>query len=349
MARPAHIARFLLAFLPAALLPATPAGAHIVGAFGDFLAGIQDENTLQRLQQQIEETTREIAVLTPQVEALGKEYEGREKASVAKLLFYKSIWLDTYADMILSSEELIDVLAGQRLIEHKVDQDVASINTLYLKFMQLQVTRDALVGHRQVLSMIRSNLQAREELLDRYGGMKPDRLAKIAAVIWQNSAAAYVDEYLIADAKVVNRDPGVFFTRRTGQSAFLLSQDALNGIKDEKLDELPADGTTGQQISGKLEYNIRADHVYVHFVNRDAKQEHVDLILIGTVERDAERKIALQFEAGYMNGIVLPAEYMAQLGGFKLDYAKLNPGSTGFDAEQVGGAIVVQPVEGAGE
>jgi hypothetical protein len=73
------------------------------------------------------------------------------------------------------------------------------------------------------------------------------------------------------------------------------------------------------------------------------------VILIGTVSKSNENKASLQFEAGFLNGILLSGDLLEKLPGFQIDYSKLNPKSKGFYVEHMNGAIVVQPAENAVE
>jgi hypothetical protein len=306
------------------VLFASTAYAHVAGSFGDFLVGVKDESTTEKLRNEINETKEEIERLTPRVEQMEAEYIEKADVAVTKLQFYNTIGLDTYMNFILQSDDVVDILANQRIIEKKIEGDLWELNQLYLAYMPLKLAKDSLEGHVKVLNMIQDNLQAREEFFAKNKDLTPEEMASLTVINWAANAGS-LDEVLQKDSDLLNGNIKEFVTRKTASSPYRLDEELFNQRSD-------------------LTYYFRSDHVYVNFRNKDA-----DVILIGTVSKNNENTGSLQFEAGFLNGILLSSELLEQLPGFKIDYSKLNPKSKGFFVEHMNGAIVIQPAEQAVE
>lgn len=308
----------LLLFVPVA------AYAHVVGAFKDFLVGIADDQATQRLVEELEDTRLAIENLTPHVERLNAEFTVKQDEQLPMLQFYQSIGPDVLLNFIFDAETIVDVLANLRFVEMKLDEDLAALNRLYREYMQVKSTRDALASYEQLLTMIESNLKAREQFLETYGHLSEDEMAQAAERLWAKEAGI-LDEILLEDMEKIDRRIRQVTVRRSPSSPFRIEQDLLNQYTE-------------------LDYYIQSDHVYVHHHKQD-----VDIILIGIVTRDDPQTASLKFEAGFMNGVRISDLYMNQMLGFVIDYTKLQTGSSDFYVEQTNGAIVIMPAELAGE
>lgn len=307
------------------VLLASTAYAHVAGSFGDFLVGIKDESTTEKLKNEIEETKEEIERLTPRVEKMKAEYDKKADVAVTKLQFYNTIGLDTYVNFILQTDDIVDILANQRMIEKKIKEDLWELNQLYLTYMPLKLANDSLEGHINILQMIEDNLKARIEFFESNGNLSADWLAIMVVNMWDGQVGPFLDEDLLADSKLLNQYAEKFLTQKTPDSPYRLEEELFNQ-------------------SSKLSYYFRSDHVYVHY-----KKEEADVILIGIVSQDDENTASLKFEAGFMNGIMISDELLSQLSGFKIDYHRLTSKSKGFYVEHINGAIVIQPAENAVE
>ncbi|MDI3327267.1 MAG: hypothetical protein QJR06_01820 [Alicyclobacillaceae bacterium] len=294
--------------------------AHVAGAFGDFLAGVTDERTTEKLKIQLAETREEIARLTPEVDRLEANYRPKAADALLKLQFYNTIGLDTYVDFVLQSGDIIDVMANVAFIEKKLESDLRALNQLYLEYMQVKTVRDSLNGHVEVLEMIRRNLVAREQFLAKNRNLSPQEIAGQVANLWDKNVGN-VDELLKKDTKMLNRNIMSFVTQKTAESPYRLEESLLNQ-------------------KSQLSYHIRSDHVYVNYNKGDA-----DLILIGIVSKKDDRTAAIEFEAGFLNGIAISPELLSKIHGLTIDYNKINPDSKGFYVEQTNGAILIQPAE----
>lgn len=315
--------RIWLLLLLLLLIP-TAVYAHVVGAFKDFLVDIRDEEATERLRAELEDTRIQIENLTPHVERLNAAFTVKQDEQIPLLQFYQSIGTDVMMNFILEADSIVDVLGNLRLIELKLDQDLTALNRLYLEYRTVKAARDALTSYEQLLRMIEANLRSREEFLAEFGHLTDEEIADAAESLWAKEANV-LDEILLADKDRVQRRIRQITVQDRPRAPYRIEQDLLNRYLE-------------------LDYYIQSDHVYVHYA-----KNAVDIILIGMVTRDDERTASLKFEAGFMNGIRIADLYMDQMPGFVLDYSKLNPHSKDFYVDQTNGAIVLMPVEYAGE
>lgn len=282
-------------------LLATGAYAHVTGVFKDFLVGVGDDNSTQKLQTSLEETKKEIEELSPQVKSMKKTYQLNQEEAVSKLLFYNTIGIDAYFTLLTNANDAVDVLANQRLFEKKLDDDLESLNSFYLSYMQLKSAKESLQGHVELLHMIEKNLKAREMFI-KENSISPDDkqkndvfLTNIAEVIWENDAAK-IDEVLLDDARTLAKNPDQFMTR--DQYAYKLDEKKVNkGMK--------------------ATYFFRSDHIYVHYHKGEA-----DIILIGLYDENSQGYPQLHFEAGFMNGIMLPSNLLDPIESFQINIEK---------------------------
>jgi len=310
----------------AAILLLVPSAvyAHVTGAFKDFLVSITDEEASARLVEELEATRTQIENLTPHVDRLNAAFTVKQDEQIPMLQFYQSIGPDVLVNFVLEAETIVDVFANLHLVELKVDADLDALNRLYREYMSVKMARDALASHEKLLTMIDSNLKAREEFLESYGDLSEEELVQAAETLWSDEAGV-LDEILRDDMEKIDRRIRQVTVRETSRSPLRVEEALLNPYTE-------------------LDYYIQSDHVYVHY----AKDE-VDIILIGIVSRDDPRTASLKFEAGFMNGIRIADMYMNQMLGFVIDYGRLLPESKDFYLEQTNGAIVLMPVEYAGE
>jgi len=275
--------------------------AHVTGVFKDFLVGVGDDNSTQKLKTSLEETKKEIEELSPQVKNMKKTYESNQQDAVSKLLFYNTIGMDAYFTLLTHSNDAVDVLANQRLFEKKLEDDLQSLNSLYLSYMQLKTAKESLEGHVELLHMIEKNLKARETFLKENSVPQYNKqqnaifLTNIAQVMWENDAAK-IDEVLFDDAKKLAKNPDKYVTR-DGYS-YKLEEKKVN--KDMK-----------------ATYFFRSDHIYVHYHKGEA-----DIILIGLYDQNSQGYPQLHFEAGFMNGIMLPSNLLDPIESFQINFGK---------------------------
>lgn len=315
--------RVLVIALLLLLIP-TVAYAHVVGAFKDFLAEIDDESATQRLVDELENTRQQIESLSPRVARLQEEFAVKQDEHLPLLTFYHTIGPDVYMNFIVEADSIVDALANVRLMEVKLAEDLTNLNRLYLDYMQMKTARDGLVNYERLLDMIDMNLTSREQFLADYGHLSEEAMAQAAEDKWAKDANV-LDEILRDDRQKIDRRIRQLIVRTRLDAPFRIEEELVNRYTE-------------------LDYYIQSDHVYVHYA-----KDQVDIILIGIVTRDDEQTASLKFEAGFMNGIRISDLYMRQMIGFQIDYRKLAPDSRDFYVEQTNGAIVVMPVEISGE
>lgn len=296
--------------------------AHITGAFGDFLLGIMSESTTERLHNELKQTREEIEKLTPEFEQLKQEYKKNEAVAVSKLHFYNTSGMDVWMDFLLQSDGIVDLLSNQRIIENNLEAYLAELNELYLNYLQVKVTKETLEGHEELLKVIDDNLKARYRFFSDHSELAPEQMEQKILQLWRRDGADFIDEDLLDDAWMINKNIHDFVTRKTPDSPYRLEQELLNR-------------------KSKLKYYFRSDHIYVHYRKADT-----DVILVGRLSSEDN---SLVIEAGFLNGFILPNEIVMQMQGFRIQYSLLNPSSIGFYVEQANNAIIIQPAEQAGE
>jgi hypothetical protein len=306
------------------LLTSATAYAHVAGAFKTFLWGA-NQDTFEQLKQELNQSKEQMAQLSTKVDQQKKDYDQKADKAVSLIQFYRSIGLDAYFKYITGSGDFVDVLANRRMLAAKMEEDLKGIDDLYLAYMSLKTAENSLQGYEQLLHIIEGNLDARNRLMGSNPGLSPADLGKIAFSKWNANLADLVAS-LKADSDLLNRHLNDLVTRKSAQSPYRIEESLFNK-------------------QAKLTYFFRSDHVYVHYLKEDT-----DVLLIGEVNKIGPKIASLQFEAGYLNGIEIQDQYLSfQLPGLKIDCGQLEPDSKAFYAEQVDGAIVLQPAEDAVE
>lgn len=302
----------------AALWSLAPVQAHVAGTFGDFLLGIR-EGSEEELRIEMQKTAEEIARLAPQTEELQRQYSARHPEAVERLLFYHSIGLDTYMEFLLGADDLIDLLANQRIVEKQLKGYLDELNGLYLQFKQLESMRDALEGHRKLLEIIGKNLQGREEFLRQHAHLqnRPGLLARAVQYQW-----AY----------------------RTGLLGTLLERDHFH-VRERMEDFVTADAEgfrlEEEQFNKQalVTYYFRPDHVYVHYETEEAQ-----VILVGMFVKKDDHTAKLQLEAGFVDGMSVGQNILNELITVEIDYSALNPDSDGFSIEHANGSVLFREI-----
>ncbi|MCC2687063.1 MAG: hypothetical protein K0R75_3962 [Paenibacillaceae bacterium] len=306
------------------LLTTATAYAHIAGVFKDFLWGA-NQDTFEQLKQQIDQSKQDMAQISIKVDQQKQEYDQKADKAVSLIQFYRSIGLDAYFKFISGSGDIVDVLANRQLLALKMQEDLKGIEDLYLAYMSLKTAETSLQDYKDLLRIIEGNLEARNRLTESNPGLTSEQLGNIAFTQW-NAHAADLVASIRADSELLNGHLKEVVTRQSPQSPYRIDEGLFNK-------------------RAKLTYFFRSDHIYVHYQKEDA-----DVVLLGEVSKIGPKIASLQFEAGYMNGIEIQDQYLAfQLPGMKIDYGLLEPDSDSFYADQVDGALVLQPAENAVE
>ena len=305
-----------------ALFVTTGAYAHLTGAFADFLVTVHDESTTQKLKQEVAKTQKEIAALVPRIEQMEAEYERRQQVVIEKLLFYSEMGLDSWVSLLMQEEEPVDILGSRWLMERNLDAYMNELNELYLAYKQLLATKETLEGHEKLLAVIEENLQARQAFLADNPDLPLDQLANYLDIDWMSEVEPKLLAMLEQD-RALTQTGLTKWAASSGESRpYKLSQAWLNERSE-------------------LAYFFRSDHVYVVF-----QQPDLHVILIGQVLQESSGDAAaLQFEAGFFNGFLMPDTLIEELHGFRIPYdqVRLLPGVTApFYVQQGSGELLVR-------
>lgn len=304
------------------LLLASSAYAHLTGAFADFLVTVYDESTTEKLKQEIEATKKEIADLTPRVQSMEEAYETDQRLAIERLQFYDEMGLDLWLSMLTRNEEAVDILGSQWLIEKNVDAFMNELDELYLAYKQLLTTRETLAGHRELLSVIEENLQARKQFIADNPDLPLDQLANYLDIDWISEVEPQLIAQLELDRELTQKDVQQWAMSQNPNGPYRLTQAWLNE-------------------RSSLSYFFRSDHVYVV-----SQKPGLHVILIGQVLLTEDRTaVELVFEAGFFNGFLMPDTLIEELPGFRVPYATLRalPGvSEAFFLQQGNGELLLR-------
>ncbi|MFH5181316.1 hypothetical protein ACHHV8_00945 [Paenibacillus sp. TAB 01] len=147
---------------------------------------VHDEQTTDKLKQEMAKTKEEIEALSPRVDQLERQYDANRQTAVNKLKLYYDQGLDTWMSLLLQNEALVDVLGNQWLAERQLESYMQELNRLYAEFSQLKVTKASLEGHERLLSIIEENLQARYQFLADNPDVAIDQLANYLDIDWMS-------------------------------------------------------------------------------------------------------------------------------------------------------------------
>jgi hypothetical protein len=321
-----------LAALAVLILTVTPVSAHFEGAFKDWLAknekdfsaGLEDESTTKALRQEIAQTQAEMQKLAPQVQAMEGEYRKKEKAELSKVQFYSYMGFDLFANYLLQTKDVADLLSTQKILEDKLSRDLDGFDRFFQDFRRLQASQQSLENYGRILQMISHHLDAREKFMAANKGKSKDELQKTVNLMWLNQQT-FLKVNMETDATMLQEHTSDFVTRSNASAPYRLEGERLNQ-------------------RSRLQYLFQPDHLYMHFARED-----VDFILIGQVVRRDPQTIGLELEGGFINGILLPPALLGQLKGFTIPYKNIDAQSKTFYVEQMNGSLAIQPVENVRE
>lgn len=292
-----------------------PVYAHLSGVFVDML----EENSTEVLKKQIEETKQEIEEIGPNVQSLENDFQMKIKKFEPTFIFYHTQGLEAYFKAMGGTTSLIDYFTFQKLAEEKIVEDLNQLEALYADYMPLKVHQDSLVSYQKLLEVLGENLEKREEILTEVGDNSSTyEVSEKISEIWTQNIGYLLE--LSEDGEIITEDITSLVKQATSDSPYRIEEKSVNQLT-------------------KLNYYIRADHVYIHF---ERKVAH--LILIGRFLKD-DQEIKLDIEAGFINGFIIPEELLNILNGFSIKYSLINQDSDDFYFEQTDGALIIQPIE----
>ena len=268
-----------------------PAYAHLTGAFAEFLAVVYDQNTMSKLQQQMEETKEEIEQLTPVILQAEEKFTDNQAIAIDQLQFFSEVGLDTTLALIGQGNDIVDILGSKWIIQYKIEQYLDELNVLYLQYKQLRDQQEIMQGHTELLTAIEKNIAARDAYLQAAEGLDLETIANYLDIDWTSE----VEYNLIEDLK---KDQQLIDIQLTN---WLQSTASGNTMLESWLNE-----------RSNARYYFRNDHIYIEY---KVNAEHV--LLLGQVLQH-NKTAQLILEAGFYNGFFLPDELLNELQGFSI-------------------------------
>ncbi|MFD3259482.1 hypothetical protein ACE3MQ_12800 [Paenibacillus lentus] len=293
--------------------------AHIFGTFGDFLQNYNDSDSILALREELNQTELELENLMPQVADMRQQYQEQSQQFEPMLQFYRTSATDTYIELLMNSEELIDVFAYQRLFQHKLEADVSMLESLYRVYLPLENAVNTTQDYQALLKLVESSLTKREQLQAKLANASDDEIDETLSRLWTQNIGYLLE--LRSDSKMIEKNPMDFIKQLTPTSPYRIEQDLINE-------------------QSKLRYFIRNDHVYAFFSRGEA-----EVILVGMIGKSNEEFIELDFEAGFINGFHIPYDWLELLKGFNISYRDIHGELNDFYVESTTRSIIVQPIE----
>ena len=271
----------------------TPVRAHLVGAFQDFLVGLNQKDSTKELEEAIQKTNEQHSVLQEKEKEQKKIYEKEQEKMLEKMTFYDTVAFDTYASLLFDNQQVVDIFANETIMKRILDKDIEKLESFYQKYQQLNDAKESVQGYKELLKEIEVNNAQKQWLTDVFSNLQERNRAQFAAVLqamW-NQDMKKIDEYLEADSKKVSKNLGE-----------LLSDNHTNQINS--LDYNTINKHT------KMKYLIQNDHVYITYKQNDA---HIILISQLVPYKKQKDSYTLQIEAGFLNGYAVSQKIIDSL------------------------------------
>lgn len=279
-------------------LVAIPAYAHLTGAFAEYLAVVYDDSTISNLKQELSDTKEEIEELTPKVEKLEHQFSEKQDVAIDQLLGYSDVGLDTWYTMLSDNKDIVDLLGDQWIMQKAIHHYMDSVNDLYLLYNEVNIQKQTLQGHSELLKVIEKSLERRKEYLAENEGLPLENIANYLDIDWTSEVEKPIIQSMKRDNQQVRTHFASFIDNKNG--SYMLNEDKLNAFSH-------------------AHYFFRADHIYVEF--HSGKEQ---VILIGQVLQNKQgTKAELTFEAGYYNGFFLPNEDLVEIPPIEFSYEVL--------------------------
>lgn len=298
--------------------------AHLTGAFSTYLAAVYNEDTTQQLKDELEQTREKIAELAPQLEGLERQFDEERGKAGERLLEGYNGGLDMWAALLRSGDTITEALAGQWLAERQLNRELERLQALYVQYLQVGLTRDALSGHERLLQVIDANLAMRKPYLASMGDIDLETQAYYLDIDW----TAEVEKELIA-ALEADRD---LVAAHWADWLSVSETDGAAQFAESWLNERSA-----------IEYHFRPDHIYAVFEN-----DFANVILVAQMLRNGRQEAQFTIEGAFFNGFMVPEAAFEEMADstFRLSYASLRE-ATGTDEgayiEQESGRLVWKP------
>ncbi|PGK51378.1 hypothetical protein CN918_26670 [Priestia megaterium] len=303
-----------------------PVSAHLVGAFQAFLSGVQDKDSEKELLKTMEKTKGQHEILKKKTKEKQAVFEKEQEKMLKTLTFYDTIAIDSYSSLLFNNENMVDILANEKIMKHKLSIDISQLEKLYTQYSEVNEALASVKGYASLLQAIKENKAKKQYLLDVYGSVtlyNDKQFASVLQAIW-NQDMNKIDEYLKRDGNV-------------------LSDSLTNWIKENEKERQNYIGYEQINKKTKLTYLIQKDHVYITY-----KQGSGHVILISQFIQQSKSKplYTLEIEAGYFNGYPLSLDIVKRLNEqFVFSYEKLQTAKQQrWIVQQVSNGLVFQPI-----
>ncbi|WP_307480214.1 hypothetical protein [Cytobacillus purgationiresistens] len=278
-----------------------------------------EENSVELLKEQLNETKKEIEELESKVKANETKFKEKIEEFEPMFTFYHTKGMEAYFKTLGYSDSLIDLLTFQKIAKDSINEDFKQLEYLYTDYLPLKVQHDALVSYQKLLDVLGENLKEREKIIGELGGDPTlEEVSEKVSEIWTQNIGYLLE--LSEDGEAINKNLHRIVKQTSKDSPYNLEEGQINEYTS-------------------LEYFLRSDHVYINL-----KRNEAHLILISRFIKE-DRKILLDVEAGFINGFLVPEELLNILQSFSIDYSDINDQSADFYFEQTNGALIIQSVE----
>ena len=277
---------------------ALPVYAHLTGAFADFLAIVYDEQTIEQLQEELDDTRKEIEQLQPVVAQAEVDFRVEQQQSIEQLQFYSEVGLDTWLALLQQGKDVVDIVGSQYVLNQQINAYLKDLNVLYLQFKQLQAQQQLLEGHEDLLKAIEKNLQARQVFLEETAGLELEVIANYLDIDW----TAEVEDPIIADLQA---------------DTDLVEAELTQWINNEEAPYILPEQWLNDRSNAR--YYFQSDHIYIEY-----ELQYAHVLVLGQVLQNEEGTGAkLVIEAGFYNGFFLPEELLVELPSFTITYDQI--------------------------
>lgn len=303
----------------------TPAEAHLIGAFKDFLIGMDNKDSTKELQETINNTKEQQKELTKNVNQKKEEFKKEQDKMVSKMMFYNSVAFDSYASFIFDNKEMVDAMANQKIMNQIVSNDLQSLDEFYNQYTSLQDALNSVKGYEDLLNEIQKNKEKQNELLNEFPNLTKatkQQFASILQAIW-NTEMKKTDEYLVDDSKAISEHLSEWSNGNSGDNIRMLSYKTINRHTH-------------------LHYFIQKDHVYITY---ETKNGHVILVSQLVPYQKEKGNYTLEIEAGFLDGYAISSSIVQELNGkFVIHTQNLHTKDTpNWLVQQDSNALILQP------
>lgn len=218
-----------------------------------------------------------------------RTFDADRKLAGERLFEWYNGGLDMWAALLLSDDTTADVLASQWLVERQLERELVRLQALYVQYLQVGLTKEALSGHEQLLHIIEANLAMREPYLASMGEIDLETQAYYMDIDWTAEVEDELIAALSADRKLIDAQWREWLS--------VSEADDLTQFTESWLNERSA-----------FEYHFRQDHIYAVFSN-----DFANVILVAQMIGNEWRETQFVIEGAIFNGFMVPEAALAEM------------------------------------